>query len=47
MDISLPAEYLIACYTVLMRPNKVETAVYVCNCWLQFGLYHVIAPLSF
>ena len=24
MDISLPAEYFIACYTVLMRPNKVE-----------------------
>ena len=24
-----------------------EIAVYGCNCWLQFGLYHVIAPLSF
>ena len=35
MDISLPAEYFIACYTVLMRPNKVETAVYGCNCWLS------------
>ena len=35
MDISLPAEYVIACYTVLMRPNKVETAVYGCNCWLS------------
>ena len=34
-------------YTVLMRPNKVETAVYGCKCWLQFELYHVIAPLSF
>ena len=45
MDISRPAEYFIACYTVLMRPNKVETAVYGCKCWLQFELYHVIARL--
>ena len=37
----------IACYAVLMRPNKVETAVYGCKCWLQFELYHVTAPLSF
>ena len=35
MDISRPAEYFIACYTVLMRPNKVETAVHGCNCWLS------------
>ena len=47
MDISRPAENFIACYTVLMRPNKVETAVYGCKCWLQFELYHAIAPLSF
>ena len=46
MDISRPPEYFIACYTVLMRPNKVETTVYGCKCWLQFELYHVIAPLS-
>ena len=32
MDISLPAEYY---YIVLMRPNKVEPAVYGCNCWLS------------
>ena len=35
MDISRPAEYFIACYTVLTRPNKVETAVHGCNCWLS------------
>ena len=35
MDISRPADYFIACYTVLMRPNKVETAVHGCNCWLS------------
>ena len=35
MDISRPADYFIACHTVLMRPNKVETAVYGCNCWLS------------
>ena len=45
MDISQPADYFIACYTVLMRPNKVETAVAIVG--LQFGLYHVVAPLSF
>ena len=27
--------YFIACYTVLMRPKKVETAVPGCNCWLS------------
>ena len=48
MDISRPAEYFIACYTVLKRPNKVETAVHGCNCWLSvWTLDHVIAPLSF
>ena len=48
MDISRPAEYFIACYTVLMRPNKVETALStVAIIGFQFGLYHVVAPLSF
>ena len=37
----------IACYAVLTRPNKVETAVHGCNCWLSVGLYHVVVPLSF
>ena len=31
-----PAEYFTACYTVLKRPNKVETAVQGCN--LAFSL---------
>ena len=31
MDISRTADYFIACYTVLMRPNKVETAVHGCK----------------
>ena len=35
MDISRPAEYFIACYTVLTRPNKVETAVHGCNSWIS------------
>ena len=33
----------ITCYTVLTRPNKVEVAIL----GFQFGLYHVVAPLSF
>ena len=36
-------EILLTCYTVLTRPNKVETAVHGC----KFGLYHVVTPLSF
>ena len=32
---------------MLTRPNKVETAVHGCNCWLSVGLYHVVVPLSF
>ena len=35
MNISRPTEYFIACYTVLTRSNKVETAVHGCNCWLS------------
>ena len=35
MDISRPADYFIACYTVLTRPNKVETAVHGCSSWLS------------
>ena len=35
MDISRPADYFITCYTVLTRPNKVETAVHGCNSWLS------------
>ena len=35
MDISRTADYFIACYTVLMRLSKVETAVHCCKCWLS------------
>ena len=31
VNISRLAEYFTACYTVLKRPNKVETAVHGCN----------------
>ena len=34
-------DYFITCYTVLTRPNKVETAAHGCNSWpVQFGLCH-------
>ena len=36
-----------AFYTVLTRPNKVETAVHGWILAFQFGFYHVVAPLSF
>ena len=44
LDISRPADYFITCYTLLTRPNKVETAVLL---GFQFGLYRVVAPLNF
>ena len=47
VNISRPAEYFTTCYTVLKRPNKVETAVHSCNLAFSFGLYRVVAPLSF
>ena len=31
MDVSQPDDHFIACYTVLTRPNKVETAVHGCD----------------
>ena len=49
MDISRPTEYFIACYTVLTRPNRGETAVHGCNCWLSVSLprwaFHVVSAL--
>ena len=47
MDISRPADYFIACYTVLMRPNKVETAVHGCKCWLSVWTLSCRFPLGF
>ena len=38
--------YFITCYTVLKRPNKVETAVRSCNSRPSVWT-HVVAPLSF
>ena len=41
VNISRPAEYLTACYIVLKRPNKVETAVHGCN--LAFSLDSIVS----
>ena len=41
MNISRTAEYFTACYTVLKRPNKVETAVHGCN--LAFSLDSIVS----
>ena len=41
VNISPPAEYSTACYTVLKRPNKVETAVHGCN--LAFSLDFIVS----
>ena len=41
VNISRPAEYFTACYTVLKRPNKVETAVHGCN--LAFSLDSIVS----
>ena len=45
--ISRSTDYFITCYTVLTRPNKVQTAVHVAIVGFQFGLYHIVVPLSF
>ena len=45
--ISRPAEYFIACYTVLNDPTRLKQLSTVAIVGFQFGLYHVIAPLSF
>ena len=41
VNISRPAEYFTACYTVLKRPHKVETAVHGCN--LAFSLDSIVS----
>ena len=41
MNVSQPAAYFTACYTVLKRPNKVETAVHGCN--LAFSLDSIVS----
>ena len=46
MDISRTADYFKACYTVLMRPNKVETAVHGCKCWLSVWTLSCRCPVK-
>ena len=41
VNISRPAEYFTACYTVLKRPNKAQTAVHGCN--LAFSLESIVS----
>ena len=46
VNISRPAAYFTACYTVLKRPNEVETAVHGCN--LVFSLNSIASlPRAF
>ena len=49
MDISRPANYFTACYTVLTRrdPTRSKQLSTVAILGFQFGLYHVVVPLSF
>ena len=44
--ISRPANYFITCYTVLTRPNKVETAVHGCNSWLSVWALSCLGPVK-
>ena len=46
MDISRPADYFIACYTVLTRPKKVETAVHGCTSWLSVWTLSCRCPIK-
>ena len=46
MDVSRPADYFIACYTMLTRPNKVETAVQGCNSWLSVWTLSCRCPVK-
>ena len=39
-------DFFFTCYTVLTRPNKVETAVRGCYSWFHFRLYHVVYIVS-
>ena len=41
VNVSQPAAYFTACYTVPKRPNKVETAVHGCN--LAFSLDSIVS----
>ena len=41
-----PADYFIACYTVLTRPIKVETAVHGCDSWLSVWTISCRCPVK-
>ena len=43
---SSPAEYFIACNTVLKRPNKVERSVHGCNSWLSVWTLSYHCPVK-
>ena len=45
-DIHVTADCFIAWYTVLMRPNKVETAVHGCKCWLSVWTLSCRCPVK-
>ena len=38
--------WIITCYTVLTRPNKVETAVHGCNSWLSVWTLSCRCPIK-
>ena len=44
VNVSQPAEYFTACYTVLTIPNKVETAFHGCN--LAFSFVSIVSLLK-
>ena len=46
MDISQPAYFFITCYAVLTKPNRVETAVHGCNCWLSVWTLSCRCPVK-
>ena len=46
VNVSQPADYFTTCYTVLMRPNKVETAVLGCNLWLSVWTLSYCCPVK-
>ena len=47
VNISRPADYFTTCYTVLTRPNKVETAVgHCCNSWLSVWILSCRCPVK-
>ena len=46
MDIGRSADYFIACYTVLTRAKKLETAVHGCSSWLSVWTLSCRCPVK-